>query len=152
LRKLVRQLWDLDTLSSDDRVGRATELLNDIQEKQAACNKVVGLSFKDIDKVLKAIINEKKPGRSDEDDEREQNPDKWSSASPSIDSERATGRHYDVGDAYSPEDVAWFLAQKDRIIVEESNKTLIGYKSYTPAQVDALLKGDCHPSIFKRKS
>ena len=109
---------------------------------------MVGLSFKDIDRVLKSVINEKKAPKSDDDLEREYTPEKWN---PPGRPERNSSRPSQTSISYTREDVTWFLAQKDVILSDTTPKSLKGYKTYTAEQADALIKGNCHPSILKRK-
>lgn len=141
-------------MSREDRIERAKELLNDIQEKQAACNKVVGLSFKDIDRVLKAVIAEKKSNKSDDEDERLDNPDKWGDRSGELlrgSTKEANPLKGEAGLPFTRDEVKWLLEQRDVILYEERPTSARSYKTYSVHEVNALIKGKCHPSIFKRK-
>lgn len=46
---------------------RAKEILSNNELKQAICNRVIGISFRDIDKTMKAIIDERKPSKNEEE-------------------------------------------------------------------------------------
>lgn len=142
-------------MSREDRIARATELLTDIAEKQLACNKVIGLSFKDIDRVLKAVIAEKKSAKSDEDDERFESPEKWGDRPESPVRESPVGSSpfkSETGLPFTRDEVAWLLAQRDIILSETNTRPNRNYATYREHEVDALIKGKCHPSIFNRRS
>jgi hypothetical protein len=60
---LKRKLYDLlglGGLSQDDKVKRAYKILSDSDYKQTICHEHIGLSHKDIDKLLKEIIKDKR--------------------------------------------------------------------------------------------
>lgn len=46
-------------LSREDRLFKANEILNDNDIKQAICNQILGCSFKEVERVMLSIINER---------------------------------------------------------------------------------------------
>lgn len=60
LKKRIRELCGLEALSKEERTRRCNEILNDNDLKQSLCNQVPGLTFRDIDKTLKAELSDKK--------------------------------------------------------------------------------------------
>ena len=52
-------------LTRDEKLVRAEEVLNDTEYKQAVCNEILGASFRDIERVMQGIIEEKKPSREE---------------------------------------------------------------------------------------
>jgi hypothetical protein len=60
LKRKLHELLGLDDLSRELRFKRAREILNDSDYKQEICNENIGVSHRDIDKVLKEILKDKK--------------------------------------------------------------------------------------------
>jgi hypothetical protein len=55
-KKRIRELCGLEGLSRTDRAVRSKELLEDDELKQFICHRLLGTTFRDIDKVLKEEI------------------------------------------------------------------------------------------------
>lgn len=79
LKRRITELCGFQQLSREERLSRATEILNSNELKQAICHKILGASFKDIDKVMTAIINERQltPDQEDEIELQEIAPEKF---------------------------------------------------------------------------
>lgn len=61
LKKQIQDLSGLSYLKREQKIDRAKEILSSTEEKQRICNSVIGLSFKDLEKFLKGIVESKAP-------------------------------------------------------------------------------------------
>ncbi len=57
IKKKIKESLGFSGLSREEEVIRAYYVLNNNELKQQICNQIQGLSFKDIDKVMEAILN-----------------------------------------------------------------------------------------------
>lgn len=60
LKKRIQELCGLLNLKREERLRRANEILNSTELKQAICNQILGTTFKDVEKTMVGIINERK--------------------------------------------------------------------------------------------
>lgn len=65
-KKRIKELCGLESLSREDRIARCKELLDDDDFKQEICHKMLGTTFRDINKILKEEIASSK-ARSEEE-------------------------------------------------------------------------------------
>jgi paraquat-inducible protein B len=59
LKRQIQELCGLNKLSRDERLIRANEILNSPDLKQAICNQILGISHKDVERAMLAVINER---------------------------------------------------------------------------------------------
>lgn len=59
LKKQVQDISGLSYLKREQKIERAREILTSTGIKQDLCNQIPGLSFKDLEKLLKGIIESK---------------------------------------------------------------------------------------------
>ena len=59
LKNKIEDVCGLSTLDRDSRLEKAKQILADTEWKTKICNSLVGLSFKELEKTLKAIVNER---------------------------------------------------------------------------------------------
>lgn len=60
LKRRIQEECGLSSLGKEERTRRVHEILDSTDEKQAICNKIAGVSFKDIEKALKDLISNKR--------------------------------------------------------------------------------------------
>jgi len=68
LKKKIEELCGLAGLEYEDRRARAEEILASNEWKQDICNDLLGLSFKDLERTLQGIIDERELRQSHEDE------------------------------------------------------------------------------------
>lgn len=150
LKRKVRDLCGLDSLSKEDRLLRAKEILESTKIKQKMCNQMIGLTFKDIERAMTAVLEERQPTEREQEELelRELAPEKFEPFIPQID--RPPAREV----SYRPmtrEECAWLLAQSNKPIEKEpAAETNYNYKTYTREEVQALLRGDYDPQNTKK--
>jgi len=147
LKKRIREVCGLDSLSKEDRAIRIQEILDSTDEKQAICNQIVGTSFKDIEKALVSI----KGKVSDAEELAQEIPEKVYPEKQSFDREIRASNLVEVMD---PKEVAWLVEQSTKPLEpiatpETFNHT--DYDTYSLEEVAALMDCNYHPSMFKRK-
>jgi hypothetical protein len=59
LKRRIQELCGLLNLKREERLRRANEILNSTELKQAICNQILGTTFKDVEKTMVGIINER---------------------------------------------------------------------------------------------
>ena len=59
LKKKIEEICGLVELDWEARQARASEILNNNSWKQQLCNELVGLSFRDLERVLTGVANER---------------------------------------------------------------------------------------------
>lgn len=57
IKKKIKEYLGFNGLNREEEIIRAFYVLNNNDLKQQICNQIQGLSFKDIDKVMEAILN-----------------------------------------------------------------------------------------------
>jgi hypothetical protein len=63
VKKQVQDISGLSYLKREQKIERAREILESVEKKQALCNDIPGLNFKDLEKLLKGIIDSKAPAK-----------------------------------------------------------------------------------------
>jgi hypothetical protein len=76
LKKKIKELAGLDGVSLEDRIKRAKYILNSNEEKQKLCSNMLGLTYKQIDTVMRSVLAEKR--MSEDELEEIENPEKFS--------------------------------------------------------------------------
>jgi hypothetical protein len=59
LKKRIHELCGLDNLERDAKLVRASEILNSVEIKQYICNTILGVSYKDVEKAMLSIMQER---------------------------------------------------------------------------------------------
>lgn len=150
LKKRIREVCGLDSLSREERILRIQEILDSVEEKQAICNQIIGTSFKDIEKALTSIKGEK-PKSNDADELAKEIPDKVYPEKQSFDREMKANNLIELMD---PKEVAWLVEQSTKPlepIVTSETFSHTAHDTYSFEEVAALIEGNYHPSMFKRK-
>ncbi len=115
------------------------------------CNQMIGLTFKDIERAMTAVLEERQPTEREQEELelRELAPEKFEPFIPQIDRPQAREISYRP---MTREECAWLLAQSNKPIEKEppveTNKT---YRTYTQEEVQALLRGDYDPQNSKKR-
>jgi len=142
-------------LSKEDRLLRVKEILENNHIKQKLCNLVQGLTFKDIDRAMKDIIAERQPTEAEQEELelREIAPEKFEPPIPALlrpDNTQST--HKIKYTTYTREQITWLFAQSEKSVQQEPIKEFnTNYKTYTPEEVAALIKGDYGSKKNSRK-
>lgn len=136
LKKRIRELCSLDTLSKEDRISRCYELLKDNEAKQTMCNAVPGLTFKDIDKALKAEINSRRPPTEEEiifKELEEENPEKLDPELPLIRKRKVLKLGY-----YSKNETL-DLVNAEEVGSGEQPKSKVEFTTYSPEETADII-------------
>lgn len=138
LRRKVRELCGLDLLSKEERLLRAKEILENNTTKQKLCNQMPGLTFKDIDKAMIAVLEERNPtDREIEELElRELAPEKFEPPIIAIDRPPKTEGNYRP---LTREETAALLAKSNKPVQSEPIPDKKNYRTYTMEETVALL-------------
>lgn len=150
LKKRIRDLCGLDALSKEARVKKCHELINDTQFKHSLCNQVLGLTFKDIDKVLKDEIENKKPLTHEQKVFKvltEQVPEK---IDPSILEFKREATSIPLG-YYRPSEVLALINAEPITERPESTWNPSTIPTYVLEEVTALVAGTYDPRNFPKK-
>jgi hypothetical protein len=72
-------LCGFNSLERDERLKRANEILNSTELKQEICHQILGTTFKDVERAMLAVINEKQltPDQQEELELRKAVPEKY---------------------------------------------------------------------------
>lgn len=137
----------LDKLEREERLTRANEILNSTELKQAICHQILGTTFKDIDKVMIAVIKERQliPAQEEEIELREAAPEKFE---PEFDAElefklnkRAASPRKGGGyREYTREEVAKLLAASEAPFEPPQVAPRVDYPTYSREQVQELMR------------
>lgn len=142
-------MCNLDSLSSEERAEKAREILEDCELKQDLCLKCPGLTHKDIERTMKAVLAERHIRK--EPTEEELYPEKYGN-DPNPKQEVWCPGNRNV--EYKPltrEQAAWLVEQSEKPIQKDESKPKKEYKTYSMEEVAALMKGDYHPDKFRYK-
>lgn len=152
LRKRIRELCGLEGLERSERRRQAQQILDSPELKQQICNQMLGLSFRDIDKTMRNVLaeNQPTPEEQEESELRRIAPHKFDPDAILESRIPRTGRKKVTYKTLTREET--------RKLIEASNKPIENeprpkpkYDTYTFEEVQALLAGNYHPDMFKRK-
>lgn len=59
LKRRIQELCGFNDLNRADKVSRANEILNSAELKQAICLKILGTTFKDVERAMEAVLSER---------------------------------------------------------------------------------------------
>lgn len=133
LRKQIRELCGLKGLDRGKRRKRAQDILDSLEFKQNLCNKVPGLSFRDIERVMVNILDENPStaGEHEEEELRDMAPEK-----------------------FNPDAVLGIPPKpnkKKKSTKQEPTPPTKRYNTWTPEEVRALMESNYDPTDFPRK-
>ena len=135
LRKKIREICGLEDLGHDEMLDRAAELIDNYDFKQDLCLKYAGLTHKDIERTLAAVLKSRRPKNQD------------SVPSPVKIETPKKKVHYKT-----------LTREETRKLIEMSNKPIetkkaepskVQHRHWTREEVAALVRGDYHPDKFK---
>lgn len=67
MKKRIQEVCGFNNLKRDEKIKRAHEILNNTELKQSICNQILGASFKDVERAVSAIIDERRLTREQEE-------------------------------------------------------------------------------------
>ncbi len=151
LRKQIRESCGLEGLERTERRKRAQDILDSLEFKQRLCNKTPGLSFKDIEKTMKNILNENQPTAAEQEEEelRRVAPEKFD-----IDTALESGPrkvkkvHYKT---LTEEETRELMKADNTPVKQEPNPPAREYGTYTEEETRALMACDYNPADFMHK-
>jgi hypothetical protein len=117
LKKRIQELCGFLNLKREEKLRKANEILKSTELKQAICNQILGASFKDIEKTMMGIINERQ--LTEEQEEQ-------------IELEQLSPEKFDL-----ELDFKLNKSSSDKSTMESKSYK---YRTYTMAEVNALLE------------
>jgi hypothetical protein len=151
LKRRIHEVCGLLPLKREQRIQRAKEILDDLAEKQAICNKVVGASFKDVERALKDIISDRKVSSKTDEIDREVEELSPQKLRPELE---VTRRAYDPAPTdmlLDPDEVNALLNATETSKATERVPELDpeSYRTYSFEEVAALMDCNYNPESFK---
>ncbi len=148
LKRRIQEICGLTSLKKEERAKRAQQILSDTNEKQAICHQIIGASYKDIEKALRSIVDDKRPSY---EEEFEQEHFQEEPVKPSKPQRNVTT--IPMEQLLDQDEVNALLSESSMSIVEQrSEYTDRGdYETYSFEEVAALLEGTYHPAMFRRR-
>ena len=147
LKRRIQELCGFNELDREERLDRAHEILNSTELKQEICHKILGTTFKDINKAMQSIIDERQitPAQEEELELRESHPEKYES---NFDPELEFKINKKAADPkkgggyreYTREEVAELLAASNAPYVAPEPAPRRDYPTYSREQVQALMQ------------
>ena len=143
LKRKIQEECNLVNLSKEDRLRRAHEILNSSDIKQAICNRIVGASFKDIEKTMRGIISERQPTEEEQEmlEIMKSNPEKINPdilLPPQLSSKKHDMPRYKT---LTMEETRALLELGNTPIVQAHSPMPQNYPTYTQEQVQQLMAG-----------
>lgn len=145
-KKLKRRIHDLcgfKDLDRDERLSRAHEILSSNDLKQAICHQILGATFRDVERAMDSIINERQltPSQEEELELRESNPEKFE---PKFDAELEFKLNKNISSNYVPtgyrvltrEEVAELVAASDAPCEPTPEREPVSYRTYSREEVE----------------
>ena len=136
-------------LEREEKISRAHEILKSTELKQAICHKILGTTFKDIERAMNAIIEERQltPAQEEEIELRESHPEKYEE--PEYDPYVDFKKNKKVADpvktvggyrTLTREECAALVAASNAPFVAPPPVERMPYPTYTREQVQELMK------------
>jgi hypothetical protein len=145
LKRRIQELCGFNNIEDrEKRLSRANEILNSSDLKQAICNQILGCTFKDVERAMEAIVNERQltPAQEEELELKQTAPQKFdpdlqfklnkSAASP----KREPSRYRTL----TREEVAELLAASNEPIKSTPPLQPIDYLTYSREEVQELMR------------
>lgn len=133
----------MDDLSGDDRLRLASNILDSTEMKQDICLQCPGITYRDIDRTMKAVLAEKKPKRDPEEDLY---PEKYGKTSKEVFRPGIGKIEYRQ---MTREEVAELMRKSEEPIVVPEMGERREYRTYTREEVAALIACEYHPDNFR---
>ena len=145
LKRKIQEACALTDLSREDKARRAQEILGSTDEKQTICNQILGVSFKDVERVMRDIL----AGVDSKSFEDELPEEKFGEVKPPIRQVVSAA----IEEMLDPEYVNWLLNESSRSIAEVAPEPADPTKTptYSEEEVAALMANNYHPAMFKYK-
>lgn len=152
LRKRIRELCGLENVERSERRKRAQDILDSIEFKQKLCNRVPGLSFRDIDKTMQNVLSDNQPTTKEQEEREELKRVAPYKLDPDFDfraRKRATREiTYEM---VTKEEARRLVEASERIISHDYEFHHREYDTYTPEEVAELMGCEYQPTKFKRR-
>lgn len=133
-------------LTRDEKVNRANEILNSAELKQAICHRILGTTFRDVERVMESILSERRLTQAQEEELelREMSPEKFE---PEFDADFEFKMHEEAADSkksrgyttYSKHEVAKLMAASNAEFKPRVPEEPKDYHTYSFAQVQELM-------------
>jgi hypothetical protein len=137
-------LCGFQDLSREERLSRANEILNSTELKQSICHKILGCTFKDIEKTMIAVIQERQitEAQAEQLELEEMAPEKFDpEVTFRVNREASNVVKKSVYGTYTKEQVAKLLAaSKAPIVVSEPLEPTREYPILSREQCEALMR------------
>lgn len=147
LKRRIQELCGFNELDREERVNRAHEILNSTELKQAICHKILGTTFKDIERAMEAVIKERQltPAQEEELELRESHPEKYE---PEFDPELEFKINKKAADPVKSTGYRTLTREETAALIAASNAPYeppapverVDYPTYTREQVQELLR------------
>lgn len=135
-------------LERDEKVARAYQILNSLELKQAICHKILGTTFKDVEKAMEGVIKERQltPDQEEEIELRESHPEKFEGDN--FDPTVTFKKNQSAGDTVkssgyqtlSREDVARLMAASNAPIQKSEPVRTTEYPTMTREECERLMR------------
>lgn len=132
-------------LERKEKIERAHQIINSTELKQAICHKILGTTFKDVEKIMNGIIKEKQLTSSQEEELelREEYPEKFEPFDPYVEF-KANKKAADPVDSngygtYTRDQVAELFAAADKPIERQLVPNSVVYPTLTKEQCQILM-------------
>ena len=148
LRKRIRELCRLETLDRAERRLRAQSILDSTQFKQRLCNRVPGLSFKDIERTMLNILADTQPTKEEiaEKELKRIAPQKFD---PDIEIKLLRKTKKITYRELTREEARKLVEASSIPVVSEISHHQAEYSTYTHEEVQALMDCNYDPHEFK---
>lgn len=114
LKRRITDLCGLSQLSREERLSRANEILRSTELKQAICHEILGCTHKDVDRAMRAIIDQRQitEEQAEQLELEEMAPEKFDPEVTFIANKHAADPHkfQTYGEPYTRQQVAMLLA------------------------------------------
>lgn len=141
-------MYGFNNLEREEKITRANEILNNTELKQAICHKILGTTFKDIERAMNAIIDERQltETQREELELRESHPEKYEDQAydPHVDfikNQRVASPEKSIGGhrTLTREECAALIAASSAPFIAPEPVKRASYPTYTREQVEALM-------------
>jgi hypothetical protein len=142
LRRRILELCGFKGLERNEKVKRANEILKSAELKQSICNQIMGATYKDIERTMIAVLNERQlsPLQEEENELKELAPEKFD---PTV----SFKVNQDVSDRKKPisyrsitkEECIALMAASKAPCEKEVPTPMVDYPTYTRAQVEEMM-------------
>lgn len=145
LKRRIQELCGFNKLEREERLSRANEILNSADLKQAICNQILGTTFKDVERAMEAIINERQltPAQEEELELQQAAPHKFDPDFEFKINKKAASqpkRYAPAYRTYTREEVAELIAASNAPFIPPPPVERKDYPTYSREQVEQLMR------------